>query len=252
MDPNELITAVVVGDDALENSFAGPVQQRPPSSTNLAGYREVYVVQSTTIELGEEGIVDVVTQWAAVDQDADDVGVVAVDVIGGRRCRRHEGRIVKWSPFTIGVEHVCRIVLELSAEVDGYLFVLKKRSSAWCRWLAERPRAFVLFISHRRDQERSLNCGEDVGALRIVPCLGDIMSAADSLHCTMVDGANVSVTASVFFSAAVGVAVVSRVIVLYFVLSLRNLALGYEYGRAFPAGVGPDSFSRDAANWLSS
>ena len=35
-------------------------------------------------------------------------------------------------------------------------------------------------------------------------------------------------------------------------LSLRNLVSGYECGRAFPAGVGPGSPSRDAANWLSS
>ena len=35
-------------------------------------------------------------------------------------------------------------------------------------------------------------------------------------------------------------------------LSLRNLASGYECGRVFPAGVGPGSPSRDAANWLPS
>ena len=35
-------------------------------------------------------------------------------------------------------------------------------------------------------------------------------------------------------------------------LSLRNLVSGYECGRVFPAGVGPGSPSRDAANWLSS
>ena len=36
-------------------------------------------------------------------------------------------------------------------------------------------------------------------------------------------------------------------------LSLRNLAFsGYECGRVFPAGVGPGSPSRDAANWLAS
>ena len=35
-------------------------------------------------------------------------------------------------------------------------------------------------------------------------------------------------------------------------LSLRNLVLGYECGRVFPVGVGPDSPSRDATNWLSS
>ena len=35
-------------------------------------------------------------------------------------------------------------------------------------------------------------------------------------------------------------------------LSLRNLVSGYECGRLFPAGVGPGSPSRDAANWLPS
>ena len=33
-------------------------------------------------------------------------------------------------------------------------------------------------------------------------------------------------------------------------LSLRNLFSGFECGRVFPAGVGPGSPSRDAANWL--
>ena len=35
-------------------------------------------------------------------------------------------------------------------------------------------------------------------------------------------------------------------------LSLRNLVSGYECGRVFPAGIGPGSPSRDAANWLPS
>ena len=35
-------------------------------------------------------------------------------------------------------------------------------------------------------------------------------------------------------------------------LSLRNLVSGYECGRVVPAGVGPGSPSRDAANWLPS
>ena len=35
-------------------------------------------------------------------------------------------------------------------------------------------------------------------------------------------------------------------------LSLRNLVSGYECGRVFPAGVGPGSPLRDAANWLPS
>ena len=35
-------------------------------------------------------------------------------------------------------------------------------------------------------------------------------------------------------------------------LSLQNLVSGYECGRVFPAGAGPGSPSRDAANWLPS
>ena len=35
-------------------------------------------------------------------------------------------------------------------------------------------------------------------------------------------------------------------------LSLRDLVSGYECGTVFPAGVGPDSSSSDAANWLPS
>ena len=38
----------------------------------------------------------------------------------------------------------------------------------------------------------------------------------------------------------------------YRALSLRNLVSEYECGRVFPAGVGPGSPSRDAANWLPS
>ena len=33
-------------------------------------------------------------------------------------------------------------------------------------------------------------------------------------------------------------------------LSLRKLVSGYECGRVFPAGIGPGSPLRDAANWL--
>ena len=35
-------------------------------------------------------------------------------------------------------------------------------------------------------------------------------------------------------------------------LSLRNLVSGYECGRVFPAGVGSNLPSKDAANWLPS
>ena len=38
----------------------------------------------------------------------------------------------------------------------------------------------------------------------------------------------------------------------YRALSLQNLISGYECGRVFPAGVGPDSPSKDAVNWLPS
>ena len=38
---------------------------------------------------------------------------------------------------------------------------------------------------------------------------------------------------------------------IQYALSLRNLVLGDEFGRVFPAGVGPDSPSRDGTTWLS-
>ena len=44
-----------------------------------------------------------------------------------------------------------------------------------------------------------------------------------------------------------------RICIIYTrALSLRNLVSEYECGRVFPAGVGPGSPSRDAANWLPS
>ena len=39
---------------------------------------------------------------------------------------------------------------------------------------------------------------------------------------------------------------------IFYALFLRNLVSGYECGRVFPAGVGPGSPSRNAANWLPS
>ena len=38
----------------------------------------------------------------------------------------------------------------------------------------------------------------------------------------------------------------------YSCLYLRNMVLGYECGRVFPAAVGSGSPSRDTANWMSS
>ena len=44
-----------------------------------------------------------------------------------------------------------------------------------------------------------------------------------------------------------------RVLIFLYTRSLRNLLVsGNECGRVFPAGVGPGSPSRDAANWLPS
>ena len=42
------------------------------------------------------------------------------------------------------------------------------------------------------------------------------------------------------------------VVIHLYALSLRNLFSGFECGRVFPAGGGPGSPSRDAANWLPS
>ena len=59
------------------------------------------------------------TRCAAVDQDVNKVAVIVAVVVGDGRCRGHEGQTVEWTPFTVGVEYVCRIVLELPAGVDG-------------------------------------------------------------------------------------------------------------------------------------
>ena len=53
--------AIVVGDDALKNSFAGAVEQRPPSGEDLARRSEARVVQEAAIEFGDEEVVEVVT-----------------------------------------------------------------------------------------------------------------------------------------------------------------------------------------------
>ena len=70
------------------------------------------------------------------------------------------------------------------------------------------------FVSHQCGRGLNPCCGEgDVGALRIVSCLVGIMSAADPLDRSAVDGGDVSVAGSVLLSAAVGVVGVSRVMV---------------------------------------
>ena len=69
----------------------------PPSSKNLAGRRKKCVVKNTIIDLGDEGVLEVVTRCAAVEQDVDEVAVVAVVVVGGVHGRRHEGQTIECS-----------------------------------------------------------------------------------------------------------------------------------------------------------
>ena len=59
--------------------------------------------------------------------------------------RRYEGQTVERSSFTVSVEYVCRIVLELPTEVDDQLFALSKWPSTCCQLRVERSRVFVLF-----------------------------------------------------------------------------------------------------------
>ena len=64
-----MTVAIVVGDDALKNSFVGAVEQRPPSGEDLARRSEARVVQETAIELRDEEVVEVVIRCSAVEQD---------------------------------------------------------------------------------------------------------------------------------------------------------------------------------------
>ena len=77
-----MIVAIVVGDDALKNSFAGAVKQCPPSGENLAGRSEARIVQETAIELRDEEVVKVVIRCSAVDPDMDEVAAVTGVVVG--------------------------------------------------------------------------------------------------------------------------------------------------------------------------
>ena len=60
MDSNEITVAIVVGDDALKKSFAGAVDQRPPSGEDLARRSEARVVQEAAIKLRDDETVEVV------------------------------------------------------------------------------------------------------------------------------------------------------------------------------------------------
>ena len=77
--------AIVVGDDALENSLAGAVEQRPPSGEDFARRSESRIVQETEIRLRNEEVVEVVIRCSAVDQDVDEVAEFTDDVVGDAR-----------------------------------------------------------------------------------------------------------------------------------------------------------------------
>ena len=80
-----MTVAIVVGDDALKNYFAGAVEQRPPSGEDLAKRSEARIVQDTAIELRDEEVVEVVIRCSAVDPDMDEVAAVTGVVVGDGR-----------------------------------------------------------------------------------------------------------------------------------------------------------------------
>ena len=82
LNSNEMTVDIVVGDDGLKNSFAGAVEQPPPSGEDLERRSEARVFQETAIELRDEEIVEVVIRCSAVDQDMDEVSAVTGDVAG--------------------------------------------------------------------------------------------------------------------------------------------------------------------------
>ena len=77
-----MTVAIVVGDDALKNSFTGAVEQRPPSGEDLARHSEGRTVQETANELRDEEVVELVTRCSAVDQDMDEVAAATGVVVG--------------------------------------------------------------------------------------------------------------------------------------------------------------------------
>ena len=62
-----MTVAIVVGDDALKNSYSGAIKQRPPSDEDLARRSEAHIVQETANELRDEEVVEVVIRCSIVD-----------------------------------------------------------------------------------------------------------------------------------------------------------------------------------------
>ena len=77
-----MTVAIVVGDDALKNSFAGAVEQRPSSGEDPARRSEARIVEETAIELRDEEVVEVVIRCSAFDQNMDKVAAVTGVVVG--------------------------------------------------------------------------------------------------------------------------------------------------------------------------
>ena len=80
-----MTVAILFGDDALKNYFAGAIEQRPLSGENLAKCSEARLVQETAIELRDEEVVEVVIRCSAVDQDMNEVVAVTGVVVGDER-----------------------------------------------------------------------------------------------------------------------------------------------------------------------
>ena len=80
-----MTAAEVVGDYAQKDSFAGAVEQRPPSEEVLARRSEVRIVQKTAIELRDEEVVELVIRCFAVNQDMDEVAAGTGVVVGDGR-----------------------------------------------------------------------------------------------------------------------------------------------------------------------
>ena len=80
-----MTVAIVVGDDALKNSFAVAVEQCPPSGEDLARQSEARVVQETAIELRDKEVIELVVRCSAVDQDMDEIAAVTNVFVGDGR-----------------------------------------------------------------------------------------------------------------------------------------------------------------------
>ena len=80
-----MTVAIVVGDEALKNSFAGAVAQRSPKGEDLARRSEARIVQETAIELRDEEVVEIVIRCSTVNQDMDEVAVFSGVVVDDGR-----------------------------------------------------------------------------------------------------------------------------------------------------------------------